>query len=205
MMHSAIIAAAGADFFRRALLLPTVLIEDATGGEVSIATGDGVTTLVIAAPPEYAGTYELDGADLASGPVVLKAPVLSEPAEIVDGTVLEVTPALIAWDEANGAMTAEYRVVRDAVVGGVVSDFEYVVDETDEGTDALAVQVVATDGAGSSDPATSNTVAVPEPDTPTPTEMAIDGADNTVTVLTYWTAAARPITGANNEVNATWA
>ncbi len=76
---------------------PKIMLVIADRGTVAQASGAGILTLTIVAPAHHAGSYDIDPARLANGPLCLRPPVL----QIGDQAVL-VTPGL--WACLEGAI-----------------------------------------------------------------------------------------------------
>ena len=76
---------------------PKIMLVIADLGTVAQASGAGILTLTIVAPAPHAGSYDIDPARLANGPLCLRPPVL----QMGDQAVL-VTPGL--WACLEGAI-----------------------------------------------------------------------------------------------------
>ncbi|MDJ0637227.1 MAG: Ig-like domain-containing protein [Paracoccaceae bacterium] len=106
-----------------------------------VATGDGAFTVTVTAPAEFAGTYEAQAADLATGPVNLVAPILS--GTLAVGQTLSAGDGLWIYDTTAGAPVQSWQWQRAGTdIAGAVTD-TYVLQAADVGFDIAVVEAMS--------------------------------------------------------------
>lgn len=120
-------------------------LELQSDGTVAIANAptEGTINLKIEGHPKHDGTYAVNAADFAAGPVFLKDPSLS--GNPVHGETLVGDVGLIVYSGSTLSLTEEW--LRDGA--SFTTGPSYQVDQSADGGSELTYQVTADDGLGS--------------------------------------------------------
>lgn len=118
---------------------------DVTSGNTLTVTATGMLDVSVSEPAAYSGTYTIDTADLAEGPVNLVLPAIS--GLLAQGEVLTVRDGLWVYDTGAGTPTRTWQWRRNAadIPGATLAS--YVVGAADLGQ-SLSVVEVLTDAFG---------------------------------------------------------
>lgn len=125
----------------------------------AVAVKASALTIEVAPPSPHAGTYSLDLADLARGPVCLAPPTIRDAAGVLQGE-----PGLWAHDAARGAAT----ITRQWLAGGTVvpdaTGLSFAPVATDAAQDIVLAETVRQNGAETGSLSAPFTLpALPEP------------------------------------------
>ncbi len=108
---------------------------------MTVTTSNGAFNVTVTTPAAFAGTYEADTADLASGPVNLVAPTVS--GTVAVGETLSAAEGLWIHDTAAGTPSQSWQWQRSgADIAGAVTD-TYVLQAGDIGLDIAASETLS--------------------------------------------------------------
>lgn len=151
-------------------------ISETETGDILVKAGPVPLEITIDSLP-YRGSYGIDPAVLADGPVSLVPPAIVGLAEI--GQVLTVKPGLWGHDGTLAAPVLAWQWLRDGTAIAGATGKDYVPTSTDQGT-AISVAETAQDAHGTGR-AVSTPLAMPQPSVPQPSVPAPSGALLTAT------------------------
>jgi hypothetical protein len=121
-----------------------------SGGEFEINNATGMIDVTITTPPQYAGNYITNTANLAAGPVNLVLPVIVDNGTPENGETLTVIPGLWIYDPDNGGLSSpscqwQSDTLGDAtfadIAGATSASFTLTV--TEQGDDVHVVETLA--------------------------------------------------------------
>lgn len=128
--------------------------------QIQIVSTTGISTTFAILPPSIgAGTYTVQHADLAAGPVWLARPVLSLTTDALPRAIVTVTPGVYVYDPDLGEVTVTQGMHNTGTLLAGTSGLTYVITETDRG-DPLAYRQTATQPGGKSRTAISDVLPV---------------------------------------------
>lgn len=110
-----------------------------------ITPNSGMIRFEIDQPNEYQGSYVVNPAELAQGPICLVPPVIA--GEPVDGVTLTATPGL--WISLSETVTRSGEWLRDGVVIADANQDTRAVSAAQDGGSCLSYRETVTDDAGS--------------------------------------------------------
>ncbi|MEP0640844.1 MAG: hypothetical protein ABJC93_18110, partial [Roseobacter sp.] len=128
-----------------------------SNGTLQINGNDGRSFDVDDSTDTYDGTYSVDPAALAAGPVTLMAPQLNGTGEA--GTILTITPALFAYDINQTGISISYSTNATNAVDTTNPDAPTLLLDAADTTTTVIVTATATQG-GSTTASQSNSVTV---------------------------------------------
>lgn len=124
---------------------PQLSIDVQPDNTLVVNADTGVIDITVTTPVDFAGTYQVNTADLTGGPVNLAPPVISGTGEV--GQTLGATPGLWIYDTGAGVPVQSWQWQSDgADIPGAVSA-SYVVQPADVGQGLNAVETLS-DSAG---------------------------------------------------------
>ncbi|MEM1159301.1 MAG: hypothetical protein AAGJ28_00060 [Pseudomonadota bacterium] len=150
------------------------------GALLRLEANDGRDFTVDDPADVHDGTYHVEPAALAAGPVGLAAPVLSAETTLEAGATLAITPGLFAYDAALGSATVSYTTnATNAVDASTLAAPGLLIDTADAGQ-SITVTATVTQ-AGVMQAQSSNALAIPLPE-PTPDLFTVTLDDATSTL-----------------------
>lgn len=122
------------------------LTENADGEAELLGTGSG--TLSLTAPAIYAGSFNIDTADLDAGPTNLVPPALNDDGSPTEGETITLIPGLWLYDDAGPKPIVSHQWTRDGndIAGATAQS--YVVAASDVGTNLACRERAAQSGIG---------------------------------------------------------
>jgi hypothetical protein len=127
-------------------------------GVVDIVAGPTMLSIAISGTTYFDGTYDVETADLALGPVNLVRPALVGSADV--GTTLSLREGLWVYEDTGSEPVIDYQWMRDAGVISGETASTYTIQSLDEGT-SLSVIETATDTQGSNLAQTPGLAVIP--------------------------------------------
>lgn len=118
---------------------PAVTIATLPDNTFEVSAGNGTVDVVVTDPPAFAGTYQADVEDLASGPVALAPPVIS--GTLDTGEVLTASAGLWIYGSAATPPSQGWQWQRDGVDIAGETGASYMVQAGDIG---MGIRVVET-------------------------------------------------------------
>jgi hypothetical protein len=112
------------------------------GGEMQIQNSQGTLTITVSTPAAYAGTYIVDVADLALGPVNLAPAAIVEGPSVEVADTLTLTPGLWIYDaDVGGIQAPTYQWQADTggdasyadLSGATATSYTLAIDEQGDG------------------------------------------------------------------------
>ena len=98
---------------------PQLTLTPMADGTIEANMGNGTVTLTVTSPVSYAGSYTISPADLASGPVLLRAPEIAGPSQV--GQTLSISQGGL-WAYNGSAPVVTRRWQSDALGDGIFTD-----------------------------------------------------------------------------------
>ena len=124
---------------------PQLSIDQLADNTLAVNAESGLLDITITQPSEFAGTYQVNTADLLGGPVNLAPPSLS--GTIAPGEVLSATPGLWIYDTAAGVPAQSWQWHRNGAQIAGTTQNTYTVTPSDIGP-SLSVAETLTDTFG---------------------------------------------------------
>lgn len=120
---------------------PQLSIETLPNNTLTVNAETGLIEIAVTEPPEFAGSWQVDTADLAQGPLNLVPPTIS--GSVTAGQSLTSTPGLWIYDLAAGLPTRSWQwLVSGTEIGGATGT-AYTVQPSDIGAGLSARETQA--------------------------------------------------------------
>lgn len=143
---------------------PELTITTLSDNTLVVNAETGVIDITLSAPAEYAGSYQVNTADLAGGPINLVAPTLT--GTVATGQVLNATDGLWIYDSSAGTVVRNWQWRRAGSDIPGETGATYTVQNGDAGP-GISVLETLSDGFGqrSAESAVSGASFIPSNDT----------------------------------------